>query len=105
MQRSRIKIQWYFEDDAETAVCRKAQALGQIYKRSAFLYQEVPQEPTGFSPFEIVFGRTARGQMRILRHLWTQEDDDTDVRTTYQHVLELKDRLEHTTKIAREELR
>ena len=59
----------------------------------------------GISPFEIVFGRTARGQMRILRHLWTQEDDDTDVRTTYQHVLELKDRLEHTTKIAREELR
>ena len=59
----------------------------------------------GFSPFEIVFGRTVRQPMRILRHLWTHEDDDTDVRTTYQYVLELKERLEHTTQIAREELR
>ena len=46
-----------------------------------------------------------RGPMRMLRHLWTQEDDDADVRTTYQYVLELKERLEHTTQIAQEELR
>ena len=56
------------------------------------------------SLFEIVFGRTVWGPIRILRHLWTQEDDDTDMRTTYQDVLELKERLEHTTQIAREEL-
>ncbi len=46
-----------------------------------------------------------RRPMRILRHLWTQEDDNTDVRTTYQYVLELRERLEHITQIAREELR
>ena len=69
-----------------------------------FAYREVPQESTGFSPFEIEIGKAVREPVRILRHLWTQEDDDTDVHTTYQYVLELKERLEHTTQIAREEL-
>ena len=41
-----------------------------------FAYREVPQESTGFCPFEMVFERTVMGPMRILRHFWTQEDDD-----------------------------
>ena len=53
-----------------------------------FAYREVKQEFTGFFPFEIVCWRIVWGPMRILRHLWTLEDDDTDVRTTYQYVLE-----------------
>ena len=44
-----------------------------------------------------------RGPMRILRHLWTQ-GDDVDVRTSYQYVTELRERLEDTLRIAREEL-
>ena len=47
-----------------------------------FAYREAPHESTGFSPFELIYGRTVRGPMRILRHLWTQEVDDMDVRTS-----------------------
>ena len=45
-----------------------------------------------------------RGPMRILRHLWTREGDDVDVRTSYQYVTELRERLEDTLRIARKEL-
>jgi transposase InsO family protein len=40
-----------------------------------FAYREVPNETTGFSPFELVYGRTVRGPLRILRESWTQEDE------------------------------
>ena len=37
-----------------------------------FAYREVPQESTGFSPFELLYGRTVRGPMHILKELWTE---------------------------------
>ena len=48
-----------------------------------FAYREVPQESTGFSPFELLYGRTLRGPMSILRDLWTKEGIDNEVITTY----------------------
>ena len=38
-----------------------------------FAYREVPQESTGFSPFELLYGRAVRGPMFILKELWTKE--------------------------------
>ena len=43
--------------------------------------------------------------MRILRHLWTEGESDPEVRNTYQYVFELRDKLQDTLKIAREELK
>ena len=57
-----------------------------------FAYREVPQESTGFSPFELLYGRTLRGPMSILRDLWTKEGIDNEVITTYQYVFDLKNR-------------
>ena len=34
-----------------------------------FAYREVKQESTGFSPFELLYGRTVRGPMTILQEL------------------------------------
>ncbi|XP_033728194.1 uncharacterized protein LOC117317492 [Pecten maximus] len=70
-----------------------------------FSYREVPQESLGFSPFELLFGRTVRGPMMILRELWTKDVPDTDVKTTYQYVVDLKERLEETCKLAQEQLK
>ena len=67
-------------------------------------YREVPQETTGFSPFKLLYERTVRGPMRFLRHLWTTEDDAPEVRNSYQYLLELRERLEETLRIAIEEL-
>ena len=67
-------------------------------------YREVPQASTGFSPFELLYGHTVRGLMAILKELWTGESKSTEVKTSYQYVLELRERLEETMKLAQEEL-
>ncbi|KAJ8044924.1 hypothetical protein HOLleu_07817 [Holothuria leucospilota] len=40
-----------------------------------FAYREIPQERTGFSPFELMYGRTVRGPMMILKELWTGSNE------------------------------
>lgn len=69
-----------------------------------FAYRDATQESLGFSPFELVYGRTVRGPMRILRELWTKEVNDPEVRTTYQYIVDLKERLESTCTMAKENL-
>ena len=70
-----------------------------------FAYREVPQESLGFSPFELLYGRTVRGPMTVLREMWTNEDSAPDVKTTYQYVIDLKDRLAKTCELAQQELK
>ena len=43
--------------------------------------------------------------MSALRDIWADEDINEQTRTTYQHVLELRERLESTCKLAHYELR
>ncbi|GFO27346.1 gypsy retrotransposon integrase-like protein 1 [Plakobranchus ocellatus] len=69
-----------------------------------FAYREMPQESTHFAPFELLYGRTVRGSMHILRELWTKEIEEPDVKSSYEYVLNLLERLDDTLKIAREEL-
>ena len=69
-----------------------------------FAYWEVPQESTGFAPFELLFGRTVRGPMQILRQLWTKDNTLEEIKTSYQYVFELREKTEQILKIAREEL-
>jgi hypothetical protein len=69
-----------------------------------FAYREVPQESTGFSPFELIYGRTVRGPMAVLRDLWTQEESTPEIRTTSTYVLDLRNRIEETCKIAQTQL-
>jgi len=69
-----------------------------------FAYREVTQESTGFSPFEMIYGRTIRGPMQILRELWTKEMKEPEIVNSYQYVFELRERLERTLQIAQEEL-
>ena len=69
-----------------------------------FAYREVPQESTGFSPFELLYGRTVRGPMHLLRDLWTSSVTDPDVKSSYEYVLDLRNRIEDTLCIARENI-
>ena len=71
-----------------------------------FAYREVPQESTHFSPFELLYGRHVRGPMTILKELWVKERNNTQeaVTTSYQYVLELRDKIADTCRLAREEL-
>ncbi|XP_042148654.1 uncharacterized protein LOC121837179 [Ixodes scapularis] len=69
-----------------------------------FAYREVPQESLGFAPFELLYGRSVRGPLSVLRELWTNSEIPSETRTTYEYVLALRERLEHTCRLAHEEL-
>ena len=68
-----------------------------------FAYREVPQASTGFSPFEMLYGRTVRDPMQVLKALWTEEEAP-EISKTYEYVLDLRNRLEQTCKLPRESL-
>ena len=70
-----------------------------------FAIREVPQESLGFSSFELLYGRNVKGPMAILRELWSGEASDEQFLSTYQYVIELRDRLEQTCKLAHENLK
>ena len=69
-----------------------------------FAYREIPQESLGFSPFELLYGRSVRGPLKILKELWTSEVADGEVTNTYQYVVDLRERLEKTCQLAQESL-
>ena len=67
-------------------------------------YREAPQESTGFSPFQLLFGRSVTGTGTILKELWTKEVNIPEVKTSYEYVTEFRERLEVSLKLTQEEL-
>ena len=65
-----------------------------------FAYREVPQETTGFSPFELLFGRRVRGPLDVLKEEWTG-DRGTAV-PVVTHVVEMRERLAEMTQLVSE---
>lgn len=70
-----------------------------------FVYREVPQSSLGFSPFEMLYDRAVRGLWTILKELRANEQLETVLKTTYTYVLELRERLEATCKVAHDSLK
>ena len=50
-----------------------------------FAYCEVPQASTGFSPFELVYGRHVRGPLDVLKETWTASKHATECCVVYPH--------------------
>ena len=67
-----------------------------------FAVREIPQESVGFFPFEQLYGRNVRGPTQILRELWSVEETDEHARLTYQYVIDIRERLEKTCKLAQD---
>jgi len=68
-----------------------------------FRYREVKHDSFDYSPFELLYGRTVRGPMSILRELMSNEKVDRKSRA-HEYVLDLKDRLQSTCELAQIEL-
>ncbi|GFR63511.1 Pol polyprotein [Elysia marginata] len=64
-----------------------------------FAYREVPQESTHLAPFELLYGRTVRGPTHILPELWTKDIEEPEGKSSYEYVLNLRERLDDTLKI------
>lgn len=63
-----------------------------------FAYREVPQESTGFSPFELLYGRRVRGPLDVLREMWTG-DEPVEEQTVFTHLTEMRKRLEQMSEL------
>ncbi|MGH0185230.1 UNVERIFIED_CONTAM: hypothetical protein FKN15_017326 [Acipenser sinensis] len=68
-----------------------------------FAVREVPQSSTGFSPFELLYGRQPRGILDLLREGW--EEHKGSSKNVVQHVLLLRDRLDLVGRLAQDNLR
>ena len=69
-----------------------------------FAYREAPQESTVFAPFELLYGRTVRGPVQILKQLWTEEIKQPHVKSSYEYIIDLRERMEEGIKVAHESL-
>ena len=82
-------------------VREKPRAWDTFVAPALFAFREVPQESTGYSPFELMFGRRVRGPMAVLRDLWADDDQQQTVRDASKYVCELRQRITETCKLAR----
>ena len=61
-----------------------------------FAYREVPEETVGFSPFELMVGRTVSGPLLLIKSAWLQETDlSTAKQTVVEFMLSTRERLRH----------
>ena len=65
-----------------------------------FAYREVPQETTGFSPFELVYGREARGPVALVKDLWLNTQELPEAKSAFCYVWDLKKKIQHSCEVA-----
>ena len=65
-----------------------------------FAYREVPQETTGFSPFELVYGREARGPVALVKDLWLNTQELPEAKSAFCYVWDLKKKIQHSCELA-----
>ena len=59
---------------------------------------------SGFSSFELLFGREARTHLTFLKELWSGQSTEPEQKVIYQYVLDLQNRIAETCQYAQQEL-
>ena len=67
-----------------------------------FAYREVPQASTGFSPFELLYGRAVNGPLDVLRQAWEVSKKSDEI--VVSHVLSMRDKMMKMTELVKENL-
>ena len=67
-----------------------------------FAYREVPQASTGFSPFELLYGRAVRGPLDVLKETWEATEPSSESVVSY--VLSVRNKLEKMTDLVQDNL-
>ena len=65
-----------------------------------FAYREVPCVTTEFSPFELMYGRTARGSLQVVKDELTQQAVSGKRQSVVQYLLDLRERLKQCSELA-----
>jgi hypothetical protein len=58
-----------------------------------FALREMPSDRSGFSAFELLYGRQVRDPLAVLRDLWEDGSLVNEVSTSFQYVMELQEKL------------
>ncbi|XP_073803353.1 uncharacterized protein isoform X2 [Danio rerio] len=69
-----------------------------------FAYREVPQSSTGFSPFELLYGRDVRGPLALLKEVWKDSPDQKEPNNVVSYVLQMRERFEKMASLAQTNL-
>ena len=67
-----------------------------------FAIREVVQESLGFSPFELVFGHSVRGPLKLIKETWLNENNTNSI---LKYVSEFKNRLFKACELAKNNLK
>ena len=68
-----------------------------------FAYTEVPCESTAYSPFELLYWRTVRGRLAVIKETWLEGLSSEENLIT--HVLEIRRRLATIQQVVQENLK
>ena len=68
-----------------------------------FAYCEVPQLTTSSSPFELLYGREARGPLDVLKEEWEAEKHSN--KNVVSHILAIRERMEEMTEIVKDNMK
>lgn len=69
-----------------------------------FAYRELPHSATGFSPFELVYGANPKGPMNIMKSMLLDEKLNSDIKNTYEKVVDLREQIIRSCEIAKASL-
>lgn len=83
---------------------REAQSLGPLSGAFAICIQGSTLSKSCIFSLRAPNGLHIRGPLAILKEVWTNHHLDEETKTTYQHVIDLRNRLEGTCRLAHEEL-
>ena len=67
-----------------------------------FAYREVPQDSTGFSPYELLYGRSVRGPLDVLRESWVASSRSSE--SVVSMVLSVQDKMSQMTELVQRNL-
>ena len=81
-------------------ICEQPKEWDRYLAPLLFALRDAVHESHGFTPFELVFGRSCRGPIKILKELWTNEVVEEEVKDAYNYMLELRERIDETCALA-----
>lgn len=65
-----------------------------------FAFREVPQSSSGFSRFELLYGREVREPLTLLKELWEGSGEDEVPVDVVSYVVQMRERLENMSALA-----
>lgn len=93
------EVQWTIRDCAQSNHNRSIDLYIHIY----LLIGRCLRSPQNLQ-FDLLYGHIVRGPMQIFNELWTNEECESEVRSSHHYAIELCDRLNEARKLAHDEL-